>query len=108
MESHCFAAGRQNPSSHAVGEVALIAGVNVERTPTLNQAGISQSQLIRFKDDLAQKLGDWQKYYPFALSGKPRGRHAWEDLNGAKATVRAGARSRCSLAIVSIRGELNP
>src|ERR1700720_597839 len=65
------------------GEVTLIPGVNVERTPTLNQAGISQSQLIRFKDGLAQKYGGWQKFYPFAVPGKPRDLHAWEDLNQA-------------------------
>jgi hypothetical protein len=63
------------------GEVALVPGVNVERTPTLNQAAISQSQLIRFKDGLAQKYGGWQRYYPNALSGTPRDMHAWEDLN---------------------------
>jgi len=63
------------------GEVKLIPGVNVERTPTLNQAAISQSQLIRFKDGLAQKYGGWHKYFAFALSGAPRDLHAWEDLN---------------------------
>jgi hypothetical protein len=65
------------------GEVTLIPGVNVGRTPTLNQAGISQSQLIRFKDGLAQKYGGWQKFYPFSVPGKPRDLHAWEDLNQA-------------------------
>src|SRR5215467_36125 len=63
------------------GEIRLIPGVNVERTPTLNQASISQAQLIRFKDGLAQKYGGWQRFFPFALSGKPRDLHAWEDLN---------------------------
>lgn len=65
------------------GEVKLIPGVNVERTPTLLEAGVSQSQLIRFKDGLAQKLGGWNKFYPFAVAGTPRDLHAWQDLNGA-------------------------
>jgi hypothetical protein len=65
------------------GEVKLIPGVNVERTPTLLEAGISVSQLIRFKDSLVQKLGGWTQFYPFALPGKPRDLHAWEDLNSA-------------------------
>lgn len=64
------------------GEVALIPGINVERTPTLLQTGYSQSQLIRFKDGLAQKLGGWQKFYANAVSGTPRDLHAWQDLNG--------------------------
>jgi hypothetical protein len=63
------------------GSVTLIPGVNVERTPTLNQAGISQSQLVRFKDSLVQKFGGWQKFYPFAVTGVPRALHAWQDLN---------------------------
>lgn len=63
------------------GSVTLIPGVNVERTPTLNQAGISQSQLVRFKDSLVQKYGGWQKFYPFAVAGVPRALHGWQDLN---------------------------
>lgn len=63
------------------GEVALIPGVNTEKTPTLNQAGTSKSQLIRYKDSLTQKYGGWQKYFPFAVSGVPRDLHAWQDLN---------------------------
>src|SRR5574343_1739210 len=63
------------------GGVKLIPGVNVERTPTLNEAGYSASQLIRWRDGLAQKIGGWEAFYPFAVSGVPRDLHAWEDLN---------------------------
>ena len=63
------------------GEVKLRPGVSVDWTPTLNEAGISQSQLIRFRDSLVQKYGGWEKFYPFALSGIPRDLHAWQDLN---------------------------
>ena len=66
----------------AWGSVTLRPGVSVDWTPTLNEAGISQSQLIRFRDSLAQKYGGWQKFYPFAVSGTPRDLHAWQDLNG--------------------------
>lgn len=61
--------------------VRLVPGVNVEQTPTLNSAGISVSNLIRFKDKLAQKLGGWAKYYAFAVGGVPKALHAWLDLN---------------------------
>jgi hypothetical protein len=50
------------------GSVKLVPGINLERTPTLLEAGFSQSQLIRFKDSLAQKFGGWSKFYNFALS----------------------------------------
>jgi hypothetical protein len=66
------------------GEVTLIPGVNVEKTPTLLQAGVSQSQYIRYKDSLIQKLGGWIKLYANAVSGTPRDLHAWQDLNGTK------------------------
>ena len=59
----------------------LIPGVNADFTPTLNQAGISSCNLIRFKDKLPQKLGGWDKFYPNALAGIPRDVHGWADLN---------------------------
>lgn len=61
--------------------VTLRPGVNVVATPTLNQAGISESRLVRFKDGLVQKMGGWEKLYPFAVGGIPRAMHAWQDLN---------------------------
>jgi hypothetical protein len=68
----------------AFGSITLQPGVNVERTPLLLRAGISQSQLIRFRDQLAQKFGGWTKYYPFAVGGIPRDLWAWQDLNNNK------------------------
>jgi hypothetical protein len=63
------------------GSVTLVPGVNAERTPTLLQAGYAQSQLMRYRDGLAQKHGGWQRFYANALNGVPRDVHAWEDLN---------------------------
>lgn len=63
------------------GDVTLVPGVNVEKTPTLNQAGYSESAFIRWKDGLAQKIGGWTQYYGFNLDGIPRALHAWQDLN---------------------------
>ena len=63
------------------GEVKLIPGVNTERTPTLNEAGVSASQLIRYKDSLIQKYGGWTPYYQFAVTTVPRDLHGWDDLN---------------------------
>ena len=66
------------------GSITLQPGVNVERTPLLLRAGISQSQLIRFRDSLVQKYGGWQKYYQYSIGGIPRDLHAWQDLNENK------------------------
>ena len=65
----------------ALGSVTLRPGVNVERTPTLLEAGYTQSQLIRWRDGLAQKIGGWVQFYNSTLSGIPRDMHAWADLN---------------------------
>jgi hypothetical protein len=65
----------------AFAGVKLNPGINVERTPLLLEAGYSASQLIRFRDGLAQKYGGWEKFYPLSVGGVPRDLHAWKDLN---------------------------
>lgn len=64
------------------GSVLLRPGIDVERTPTLNQAGYSTSQFGRFRAGLFEKIGGWVRFFPFALSGVPRALQAWQDLNG--------------------------
>ena len=63
----------------------LIPGIDVNRTPALNEAAISSGDLIRFVPDrqgvgLVQKLGGWTTYAgPF--SSYVRALWAWEDTN---------------------------
>ena len=64
----------------------LVPGVDENRTPALNEAAISYSNLIRFIPDkqsigLPQKLGGWTRYYPNALAATPRALLAWADTN---------------------------
>lgn len=66
------------------GSLTLSPGVNVQRTPMLLRAGLSSSNLIRFKDSLVQKYGGWQLYYGSPLNGIPRDIHVWQDLNNNK------------------------
>lgn len=61
--------------------IKLKPGVDVERTPTLLEAGYALSNLIRFRAGLAEKLGGWVKFYNFVLSGVPKCLHAWQDTN---------------------------
>lgn len=86
------------------GGVKLIPGVNVERTPTANEAGYSESQLIRWRDGLAQKMGGWEKFYPLAVGGVPRALHAWQDLNQVN---RLGIGTTAQLAVIT-EGSLKP
>ena len=64
----------------------LVPGVDENRTPTLNEAAISYSQLIRFIPDragygLVQKYGGWKKFYPNKIGSPVRALWAWEDTN---------------------------
>jgi len=65
--------------------IALVAGVNVEATPTQNAFTIQDSQLIRFKAAgnkvLVEKLGGWVKFYPASIGSPIRELHAWEGIN---------------------------
>ncbi len=66
------------------GSITLVPGVNVERTPTLLRAGVSVSSLIRYRDALVQKLGGWDRFYQFQLSGTIKDLHGWQDLSSDK------------------------
>ena len=64
----------------------LIAGVDQNKTPTLNEAAISYSNLIRFVPDrnnlgLVQKLGGWTQFSTTPISSVVRCLWAWEDIN---------------------------
>jgi hypothetical protein len=89
------------------GEVRLIPGVNVERTPTLLEAGFSQSSLIRFLNGLVQKLGGWAKFFNLAVPGVPRDLHAWQDLNALN-HLAVGTTTTLSIITSSVRKDITP
>jgi len=65
----------------------ILPGVDQTKTPALNEAAISESQLIRFVPDrtlggLVQKLGGWTKFYANTIGSIVRCLWAWEDTNG--------------------------
>ena len=64
----------------------LIPGVDQNRTLALNEAAISDSNLIRFMPDrqgigLPQKLGGWTKFINTTTWDTVRTLHAWSDTN---------------------------
>jgi hypothetical protein len=64
----------------------ILPGVDQNKTPALNEAAISYSQLVRFISDrtlggLVQKLGGWTKFYPNTIGSIVRCLWAWEDTN---------------------------
>ncbi len=62
--------------------VTLKPGVNTQYTPSLNEAGVSESNLIRYKDELIQKLGGWERYYSLTIDSTIREIHGWQSAGG--------------------------
>jgi len=58
--------------------------VDVEKTPSLNEAGISVSSFGRFRAGLFEKIGGWTKYVSYALSGVIKDMQAWQDLTNTQ------------------------
>lgn len=72
-----------------ISTLKLMPGVDVEKTPVLNEAAVSNCDLIRYMPDrdglgLIQKLGGWDKYYPSSMGAIPRALLPWQDLNAIK------------------------
>ena len=64
----------------------LVGGADQNRTPALNEAAISDCQLIRYVPDrqgmtLAQKLGGWTRVLQGRFNGLCRALWAWDDTN---------------------------
>lgn len=69
--------------------VKLIPGVDTNKTPTLNEAAISYTDLVRFMPDrsglgLIQKLGGWTRFIAGTFTAPIRALKAWSDLNNVK------------------------
>ena len=78
----------------------LIAGVDQNKTPALNEAAISYSNLIRFIPDrnnvgLVQKLGGWTQFFTNPIGSVVRTLLAWEDIN-ANSWLGVGAEASLS------------
>ena len=86
----------------------LIPGVDQNKTPALNEAAISNSQLIRFISDrtlggLVQKLGGWTKFYGSKIGSIIRCLWAWEDTN-SNSYLAVGAEGKGPIAVTGASG----
>ena len=62
--------------------IKLNPGVNTIATPTLNSAGISKSNLIRYRMGLVEKLGGWTKLVSNMMDSITKALHVWIGLDG--------------------------
>jgi len=86
----------------------LQPGVDQTKTPALNEAAISESQLVRFFPDrtlggLVQKLGGWSKYIPTQAGSIVRNLWAWEDTN-ANSYLGIGAEGKGPITVTGASG----
>ena len=86
----------------------LMPGVDVNKTPALNEAAISESQLIRFIPDrtlggLVQKLGGWTRFYASQIGSTVRALWAWEDTN-ANSYLAVGADGTAPIRVTGASG----
>ena len=65
-----------------VTKLRLQPDVDLQSSPTLNQARLAKSQLIRFYEGLVQKIGGWTQYSAMSAIGTCRALHGWADLKG--------------------------
>lgn len=61
--------------------VNLIPGVNTEKTLAANEAGVSQAQLLRYKDGMIQTMGGWASILGVTVPSTVRDLHAWQDIS---------------------------
>jgi hypothetical protein len=66
------------------GAVQLNPGVDTQKTLSANQAGVSQSQTIRYKENMIQTIGGWVPFVPFTIGSTVRDLHPWQDVNGGQ------------------------
>ena len=87
----------------------ILPGVDQNKTPALNQAAISNSQLVRFVPDrtlggLVQKLGGWTKYLTTSIGSIVRALWAWEDTN-ANSYLGIGAEGIAPIVVTGASGD---
>jgi hypothetical protein len=83
-------------------DIVVSPGVNTQVTLAQNQAGVSVSQLLRYKEGLPQKLGGWTQIYPFSVASSPvRDIHAFQGLRSSEHFVGIGALTALKILYVS-------
>lgn len=96
--------------------IKLLPGVNEVETETLNEGGISFSNLIRFKYDpalggIVEKLGGWQRFFPNQIVAIVRQLLAWLDLDAiphlAYGTQNIGNTTQAQLGVITNGSQVN-
>lgn len=87
--------------------VALMPGINVEFSPTLNRAGWSASNLMRFRMGLPEKIGGWLPISQTPVIGTGTGMKSWASLDGT-AYVMVGTDQRLEIITGGVVYDITP
>src|SRR6266581_3854693 len=87
--------------------VTLRPGVNTMMTPSQNEAGISQANLVRYQQGMIQKYGGWSQYYPASIGSTIRELFGWQGLTG-NSYLGIGATQSLSVIISGARADITP
>jgi len=74
-------------------KIILRPGTNTQQTPLLNEASWSVTNLVRFFNNLLQKIGGWGRLTSSTFQGTCRGLLAWADLS-SNAYIAIGTEQR--------------
>jgi hypothetical protein len=83
----------------------ITGGINETKTYALNEAGLSNCNLIRFVPDGAgalaiQKIGGWDRFFPSSVGSTVRALWAWQDTNSVQ-YLALGAQSRTAASLTA-------
>src|SRR6266404_1637574 len=87
--------------------VTLRPGVNTMMTLSQNEAGVSQSNLVRYQEGMIQKYGGWSLYYPVAIGSTIRELIGWEGLTG-NSYLGIGATQSLSVIVSGANTDITP
>jgi hypothetical protein len=95
------------------GAIQLKPGVDTQMTLSANQAGVSQSQLIRYKGQMIQCYGGWANLVATTIGSTIRDLHPWQGIGVSHPHLGIGATQSWSVyhsdddAIVDITPQTN-
>ena len=85
----------------------LKPGIDTQHTPTLDQAQLTLSNLIRFRNGLPEKRGGWQQMTSTPLIGTCSGLHAFSDLE-SNIYLAAGTEQRLEILTGGVLSDITP
>lgn len=87
--------------------VTLRPGVNTMMTLAQNEAGVSQSNLVRYQQGMIQKYGGWSQYYPVAIGSTIKELFGWQGLTG-NGYLGIGATQSLSVIVSGANTDITP